>query len=157
MFAWLILLIIIGLIIAGFATDEEAFFGVGFFGLFVWVMLEGGFYIDGTSKYANYQVIDEKIVVLNERAQSVVDKLKFEADKYLSHEKGVFANLTPENVKILLVQYPQLKGNETIQKLMEEISRLNDDAYKLRLDKLDIKASLIWHKNNPLSVYNPTL
>lgn len=82
--------------------------------------------------------------------------MKEEAIRYLGHEKAVFNNLTPDNCKLLLISYPQLKGSETIGALISEISRLNDMVYELKLKQQDMVASMLMARNNKLCMYAPT-
>lgn len=105
----------------------------------------------------SYRVIDTKVSIARERAQSIVDKLKEEAAGYLHHEQNIFGNLTPENCKLLLVQYPQLRASEPVKALMDEISKLNDTIYQLKFTQQDYRAELLTAKQNVFCAYSPDI
>ena len=51
------------------------------------------------------------------------------AQMYPDHEKAVFSALTPKNLSLLLIQYPELKASETFIELVAQIRSMQDDAY----------------------------
>lgn len=103
---------------------------------------------------SNLKVVDNKIAIAQNQVNSVIAQLTIEVDKYLGHESKTLGNMTPEKVTLLLIQYPQLKGNETIQKLMSSIEALNKRVYDFKFEKEDMKSTLYFMNNTSYVFYH---
>jgi hypothetical protein len=101
--------------------------------------------LDNTSKLS---VIKQKIEIQQTQVKDVLIQLQCEVDKYLKHENSTLTKLTPQNVDVLLVQYPQLASAPTVTNLMDEIRSLNKAYYDYLLQEQDFIAELRFIKNN---------
>jgi hypothetical protein len=101
--------------------------------------------LDTTSKLS---VIKQKIEIQQSQVRNVLTQLQCEVDKYLKHEKSTLTNLTPQNIDLLFVHYPQLASAPTVTKLMDEIRSLNKGYYDYLIQEQDFIAELRSIKNN---------
>jgi hypothetical protein len=63
-------------------------------------------------------------------AEHLIQEFKlYLADIYPQHEKMIFENIKPENVTAYMIKYPDIKTNETLVKLCNEIARFVGRAY----------------------------
>ena len=69
-----------------------------------------------------------------------------EMHRYQPHEADIFSRLSlesaSEELRALLIKYPELKANEVIVSLAKQLSELLGQVYKTRLNVEDCKASL---------------
>jgi hypothetical protein len=105
--------------------------------------INGCAYIQLIDKEGNYEVVDSKIKIQEDRQNNVIEQLKLEAQKYVNYETDLFKSIKPDNAQILLIKYPELKAIEAIRYLMEQIVQLNNDIYALKLSKEDMRATFI--------------
>ncbi len=74
----------------------------------------------------NQAVTDVLAVKLSkDKAANIIALIKPELDKYPEIEKSVLKNLDPK----FILSFPQLKSNETITKLAQEMEDLNKEIY----------------------------
>ncbi len=77
--------------------------------------------------------------------------VKVELAKYPEYEKKIMGNIRPQ----FLLQFPKLKSNETITKSVEELVKLEDAVYKIRLELLAIQQEIFAREISPWVLYVP--
>lgn len=55
--------------------------------------------------------------------------VNYVAPLYIKHESDLFDQMTPDDLKMLFVKYPQIKANTTLLDLSNKILELNDKVY----------------------------
>ena len=68
---------------------------------------------------SNINVIPDKITILEEQNQKIEAQIDVIAEQYMEYESETYKGITPENVELFAVLYPQLASNETVKKQME--------------------------------------
>ena len=71
------------------------------------------------------------------------------AEIYPNLEKSIFEKISPENVSVYFVKYPELKSSHTIEKLVDEISELQDSVYAQKIMSAEIQRDIDYYYNNP--------
>lgn len=71
------------------------------------------------------------------------------AQIYPEYEKNIFEKITPNDLDIYLVKYPDLKASETIIQLVKQIRDLNDDIYQQELRRAEILRDMRFRTRNP--------
>ena len=51
------------------------------------------------------------------------------ADQYPTYEQQIFKHIKPENITAYMIKYPEIKANETIMKLCDEIKSCTTKIY----------------------------
>jgi len=88
--------------------------------------------------------------ILNDKANNLTTQFaKYLAELYPNLEKNIFKDISPKDVDIYLVKYPQLKSSDTIKKLVSEISKLQDAVYQQKLNEARIQRDIDYYHNNP--------
>ena len=89
------------------------------------------------------QILTEKADVLTTQFTNYL------AEIYPNLEKGIFDKISPQNISIYLVKYPELKSSETVRKLVDEISKLQDAVYEQKLKEAEIQRDIDYYHKNP--------
>lgn len=97
---------------------------------------------------ADLQVIENKINISNTRSLEIIDQIKVEVSKYKEYEKGIFDEIKPSNINLLIFKYPELRTVEAIKVLIDEIAKLNNLTYEIKLRREDLKSRLISANKN---------
>ena len=78
------------------------------------------------------------------------------ADIYPQHEKMIFENIKPENVTAYMIKYPDIKTNETLVKLCNEIKSFVSRTYGCERKiyskerKIAVRQRTIWLTSLPI-------
>jgi len=89
------------------------------------------------------KILVEKAVILTAQFSNYLVEI------YPDIEKSIFNKIAPENVHIYLVKYPELRSSETIRKLVDEISKLQDNVYDKKLLYAEIQRDINYYYKNP--------
>lgn len=100
-------------------------------------------YIDLITLQGKKEVYQAKAIVMTQQYKEVLIK------SYPSYEKSVFDGLTPNDVKMLFIKYPEIKASITMVSYAEKIQALNDDIYAMDLMVLDNINSIRFAFVNP--------
>ncbi len=103
--------------------------------------------IEDIRKFENITVIYEK------RAEALTLEFKKVAENYLGHEKAVFNNMSPNDVLLYMVKYPELKSSENIMQLVEQIRSMQDKVYEQRVEVEKKKKDIRYRLRNPWIFY----
>lgn len=100
--------------------------------------------------FEEYKKVGSNIVILEERRDSLSVKLGgLLSEKFLDQESKLFEGMTPDNIDLLLVKYPEIKSNLTLMELVRNIVEFNNDVYAKRLDLNDIELQIRMRYKNP--------
>ena len=72
--------------------------------------------------------------VYHNQMMAIFESFCAEVSKALEHEKDVLTSLKPESAGIVLVQYPQLQGINTILSLLSSIKDYQEKMYRCDLE-----------------------
>lgn len=89
------------------------------------------------------EIYEEKSDVLSQRFATYL------LTNYQEYEAGIFQNIKPEDIKIYMVKYPELRTSETILALVEKINQLETDKYNQQIRKENILANVRFRTKNP--------
>jgi hypothetical protein len=67
---------------------------------------------------------------------------KYLSKEYMEHEKGIFADLTPDKVSVYAAQYPEIKASETLTELVKKINSLQTAIYDEDLNVVRIQRQM---------------
>lgn len=131
--------------------------GVGYSMILLIVLLTIGFIIaslvsSATNTYnlEDLQKVKKYEQILTEKADVLtIQFTNYLAEIYPNLEKGIFDKISPQNISIYLVKYPELKSSETIRKLVDEISKLQDAVYEQKLKEAEIQRDINYYHKNP--------
>jgi hypothetical protein len=90
----------------------------------------GGYYgqVKDLSNIERYEA-DKSVYVT--RATDLTDRFKaLLAQDYPEYEERIFNKITPSNLQVAFIMYPQLRNIEGINKLVEQIRELQDSVYE---------------------------
>jgi hypothetical protein len=148
----MIFLILLMLLFAGFIFMTSA-------GLILVALLISDviMYCGYADAYSKLTVIKTQQIIQQKQVENVVSALKVEVEKYLKHEETTLTSLTPTNVQLLLVQYPQLASAPAVVKLMDDITKLNERYYALLNREQTLIADITYYKVNAFYVGPTTL
>lgn len=79
-------------------------------------------------------IIPNKIKVLEEQNLKIETQINSIAEDYLAHEGKTYDKLTPDNVEVFAVAYPQLASNETVTRQMGVYIENNNKITELKLE-----------------------
>jgi len=104
-------------------------------------------YYEQVKDIENLYVIDEKIEVYETRTNQLTEDLK---TKYKNHEKSIFSDIGSDNLSLLLVKYPELRASETFIEYSTQIRRLNNDKYRMELNKINLQRDISTRLRYPI-------
>jgi len=94
----------------------------------------------------SFQVSDNENLIKITQIESVYQKradaltkefARYLGETYPQHEKEIFDKMTPEEINIFLVKYPELQASKTIMELVKQIRSLQDDIYKQQISRAE--------------------
>jgi len=84
-------------------------------------------------QFEDYESIAEKtqnVKLLEEKKDLLAAEFSIIlAEYYPEHEREIFENFKPDDIKLYLVKYPEIRAVEGLKQLVSEIDRLNTDMY----------------------------
>jgi len=95
------------------------------------------------------KLMKDKLVYQNQY-DAISNDLRVELGKYLKHESEIFDKLTPENLSILMVKYPEIRGVETVTMLAENLRNFRECIYNVDLQfnekvaELETRQAMRW-------------
>jgi len=98
------------------------------------------------SDYQTIIMLDENIKVYEKQRTDISIEIKFELSKYPEFEKEIFKNISPKNMSIYFVKYPELKSSETIMALSSELIKLQKTIFEQQINKNQVIKN-IKHRN----------
>ncbi len=87
--------------------------------------------------------------VYTKRAESLTAEFTVLVNQYLGHEKATFDNMSPEDISVLLVRFPELKASKTILELVAQIRSMQDDVYAQQVERAEISKNIRFRTRNP--------
>ena len=90
---------------------------------------------------------DKKVVTIYKKKADVLTKqfVKYLMN-YSEFEKDIYTKISPKDIDIYMVKYPELKASTTVIALVDNIYKLQDDVYNTEIAieqyKKDIRARL---------------
>lgn len=100
--------------------------------------------LENIEKFTNCELIYK-----DKATELTAEFSKYLAQAYPEHEKAIFDSISPNDVEIYLVKYPELRSSDTILALTAEINQLQSDTYDQRLKKEEAKADIRIRLRNP--------
>lgn len=128
------------------------------------VMFVVSFVLQLTRWYAHADDIEQLIKIKDDRKtyeqekEMLVEEFKlYLADSYPEHERKIFESIKPENVTAYMIQYPEIKANETIMALCEKIESLTQNIFECDRDYNKITKNIRLRKRSMWLTSIPTL
>lgn len=143
-------LVLIGLILLFAEVGDGGAFV--FFLIVAIVIVAFGILVPYTGQLSDFSSVKQKqseINLFTERKDNLTAVIKTELAKYPEYEKKIMGGITPQ----ILLQFPQLKSNETIVKTVESIVNLENDVYKLRRELIEFQTNIYWREISPWILY----
>jgi len=97
----------------------------------------------------SYKIIDDEIKLSEERSEDIKSQMyEILVEKYPTHEKNIYENLSGPSASIYLVKYPEMHTHETFKLYSNTLKELEDDIYDKKLNKLSIMKNINVRKRN---------
>ena len=134
----LLLVVFIGIIVACCIKESQTYWsdssiGFAILGVLGSVACLVAIIILGIS-FSCANTIPNKVEVLEKQNQKIETQINSIVGDYLKHEGGTYDKLTPDNVEVFAVAYPQLASNETVKKQMDVYVNNNNKITELKLE-----------------------
>lgn len=96
---------------------------------------------------------DKKVVVIYKKKADVLTKqfVKYLMN-YSEFEKDIYTKISPKDVDIYMVKYPELKASTTVIALVDSIYKLQDDVYDTEIAIEQYKKDIRTRLRNPFAV-----
>ena len=99
--------------------------------------------------FSNYNdvksCIDDKIDIIEERNEEIVNATYPIVEKYIEYEGNTFKELKPTAEKLIAMSaYPTLQSNVLIQEQIKVLKENNTRLTNLKLEKAELKSYWIW-------------
>ena len=93
---------------------------------------------------------DKKVVTIyKDKAVSLTKQFAKYLMNYSDFEKDIYSQISPKDVEIYLVKYPELKSSKTVLALVDNIYKLQDDVYATEIAIEDHKKDMRARLRNP--------
>ena len=93
---------------------------------------------------------DKMEKIYGEKAEKLTAEFaKYLGEAYPNLEKEVFKAISPNNINIYLVKYPELKSSQTILALTTSINELQSRVYDMQLKRAAIEKDMTYRPINP--------
>ena len=115
-------------------------------------------YQDQIKDIATLRKLTKDKIVYQTQYDAISNDLRVELGKYLKHEAEIFDKLTPENLSILMVKYPEIRGVETVTMLAENLRNFRKCIYRTdltfneKVTELETRQAMRW-LHGPIPVY----
>lgn len=100
-------------------------------------------YIEVTRLLESKEILQKKAEIMTMKYKEIL------IEKYPTYEKDILAKMTPEDYKILMVKYPEIKASLTSINFVEKIEGLNNDVYDTDLKIRETIADIRFRFVNP--------
>ena len=137
-----LLLVCVGLFL--YATKEDldpmdgisVFFGVTFL---IFILLFNVIaYVCQINDITELNVIEARKEVYEKRAENITFKLKSVVQEYAGHEEMIFENISPSDIQLYAVKYPEIKSDKLYSEYSETLIELYDAIYRLEQNKISL-------------------
>jgi len=133
----------------GFKDASWVMFAVGCFFTLILFIATCTSYSDQISDRLDIDKLKKIEMVKKTRAEAIIVEFAKHVSAYATHEKGVFENISPRTMSIYLVKYPELQASKTVMKLVEQVSILWDEYYKVQTEIIETEKDLSFRPINP--------
>lgn len=118
-------------------------FGVGLLVTFIGITAQIN-NIENAKKYLETEAIfaEKSSKLTTEFAQRL-------ALDYPNHEKNIFSDIKPGNIKIYLAKYPGLRAADTVLALVASINKLESDMYAQKVKRVHMEKEIRFNLRNP--------
>jgi hypothetical protein len=107
-------------------------------------------YSDQLSDIEDLQKIDKTRAILQDKSNVLTTQFaKYLAELYPNQEKDIFNKISPKDVSIYLVKYPEIKSADTIIKLVDQINQLQSSVYAQDIQKQELLKDMRYRQVNP--------
>ena len=89
--------------------------------------------------YETTTLADQKIQLYTEQNKDIENKVTVVVDKYLVHEKDIYAELKPKTKITLASTYPELQSNKLVQQQIQLYNENNKKITNCKLQKIKSK------------------
>lgn len=80
--------------------------------------------------FENIKKFEKVGAIYHVKAEALtIEFSKHLAEEYPKHERDIYEKISPDQVGVYLVKYPELKTSETLMALVEQINKLQSDVY----------------------------
>lgn len=140
MFGLLFIIFLIGAIILSFvaySNDWEA----GWVGVIFMYIFAGIFMITlvvGVCLIGGMNTTKRKIEMYEQENTQMEIVVSDAIEKYLQHEKDIFVEITPDQVDIYLVAYPEIQANELIKYQIDTLKTNREEIKSLKSKLIDV-------------------
>ncbi len=132
---------------------------LGAFGVFVvFVLFNGIAYAMVVDRAEKLTMYEEREAIYRARADEVVDEIR-EAllVVYPEYERDVFAAMSPANLDVYLVRYPELRAVEAVTEWTSQVRELLDKVYEQQSRAAGVRQALRWWSRNWAFAFPPAL
>lgn len=85
---------------------------------------------DQIKDYEELKAYQDKIEIYENKTENLTEVFQtLLAEKYPQHEKEIFSKISPDNIELYFVKYPEIKTMESFKELVIQIKSLNDVLY----------------------------
>lgn len=110
----------------------------------------GQSYSSQISDFENIKKYEKVEAIYANKAKALTAEFaKYLAGIYPEHEKNIYEKISPEQVDIYLVKYPELRASETIMELTRQINQLQSDVYGQQIKKEDTLKNIRYRLRSP--------
>lgn len=110
-------------------------------------------YSDQVSDFEDIKKFEQIAVVYENRATALTAEFTKLAMDYLGHEKVMFDKMSPGDVMVYMVKYPELNSSKNIRELVDQIRSMQDDVYKQQVEIEKTKKNIRYRLRNPWIFY----
>ena len=108
------------------------------------IVIFGGIAIkcEGINIREDIVALQEKVVLYEERAESLEGMFRVELLKYPEIERGIFDKISPKTLALYAVQYPQLQSATALLNLATKVAEVRDKVYETQAERIEKRARL---------------
>lgn len=106
-----------------------------------------GSYSNQLSDFTHIKQINMQISLDTERRDKLINMLKVELSKFPEIEKEIIMSIKPDIM--LLSQFPNLKSNETIADMVNQIVYLENSVYERRFHLINLQRQIYYREISP--------
>ena len=110
-------------------------------------------YINQLYDIESYSATQKKITLYEEKTKLLTIKFSQILEKeYPEHEKNLFESMTPDNIDVLLVSYPEIKSSKTSIELVNQLLNLNNEIYQQKESLIELNKDIDFRSRNKLFI-----
>ena len=151
-----ILLVCIGLFFYATKEDLNPMDGISVvFGviLLVFILIFNSIaYVNQINDITELNVIEARKEVYEKRAENISFKLKSIVQEYVGHEEIIFERISPSEIQLYAVKYPEIKSDKLYSEYSETLTKLYDAIYRLEQNEISLGRNIERRKRYHLHV-----